>query len=111
MKKINLKIPKIKINPSRVILAILLLALAGELFTLYHALYGAIETAPAETENISAAALEEIDIDLAEYNKIKTWIENRRNYVLPQYSLQISAGTSTASSTITTGRENPFADY
>jgi len=108
MMKIKLKIPKIRVNPAKILLLALAMVLTGELYVLYYALYAPVEEI-AGAETLSVSALKDIDIDLVEYNKIKTWIETRRNYVVPPYSLEIS--TTTASTTGLTGRENPFADY
>ena len=106
MKKLKLHLPKIRVDIARILAILLLAAAAGEIFILYRALYAEVETVPPEPPKSAANA---VDIDLVQYNKIKNWIDSRRNFVLPEYSLRIS--TTTGSTTISTGRENPFADY
>ena len=102
------KIPKVKIhaNLQQVLLLILLLTLVLEGFVLYRAFYAAVDR--ADLGRLPAAeTAPPVTLDLKEYDKVKTWIEKNRTYVLPSYELRTTIKTATT--TIFYGRENPFA--
>ncbi|OGE84448.1 MAG: hypothetical protein A2846_00885 [Candidatus Doudnabacteria bacterium RIFCSPHIGHO2_01_FULL_49_9] len=101
-----MKIPKIRFHPNlpQLLVVILALAVGLEGMVLYQAFYADVETSTPEQIEKPVA----VKLDLAEYQKITRWLENNRAYELADYDLTFS--TTTASTTVATGRENPFAE-
>ena len=105
---VKLHLPKIKfkLNLARVSAVILVLGVSAEVFVLYQAFLAPVPLPQSATE---AEQAEAINFDLEEYQKIQNLMQIKKLYEVPDYSLEVS--TTTASTTVTTGRENPFADY
>ena len=96
--KFKLKIPKFKIGAFWIKPLIILVCLL-EIYILYAALYARVDL-PAE-KPLARRDMKIVDLSLPDYHKIKAWIESRKNYIVPPYSLEISPAE---------GRENPFRD-
>lgn len=107
MKKFIL--PKIKFKPDlkRILILVLVIAALTEIFVLYQAFLAAVPLPASPSGEVEPQ--QPVNFDLGAYQKIQTLAETKKLYEVPDYSLIVS--TTTASTTITSGRENPFADY
>lgn len=100
---------KIKLQPSlqQILLVLLVLVIVMEGFALYYAFYSSVEAVPLEAM-LEPQAPRSVRLNLVQYNKVKTWLEEKRAYQLAPYELRTATGTPEAS--IFSGRENPFTE-
>ena len=102
------KLPKIKFraNLEQILPVILIVAVVLEGFVLYRTFYAPVDM-PSLDEALAPETGLNVSLDLVQFDKIKSWIEESRAYQLPEYDLSTSTA-STSSELI--GRENPFAE-
>jgi len=92
-------LPKIKVKPFAVLMAVLAVVVLAEIFILYKYLYLSLSVRRGDADQ----ALEppRTRIDLPAYEKMKTWAGDTSAYPGPGYRFESSAQ----------GRINPFAEY
>ena len=100
---------KIKLRPNtqQILFTLLVLIILFEGAALYYALYYPVKTG-SRAEGQASEGEPAVKLDLGKYNKIKSWLDQNQSFEPPDYSLRTVTGT--ASTTIFSGRENPFEE-